>query len=253
MKHVRTRKNQNIFLVLKSKNRIMGISIHYSGRIANKQHLPQLIEEIQEIASVHGWKSHVYENEFPATTEGVTQSDTLNNTEHDGLLYGIDFSPEGSEPVSVCFLNNGKMSTIMQLACWGSFEKESQLTIETDELDANGEWISSTDSLKLDEAEYKRMLYMCSTKTQFAGSKAHELIIGVLRYISKTYLDDFKLTDEAEFWETGNRQTLENNFSRNGMLIKSFSKNLQSAEQMPDEDLDSFIRRIARGLKNDEK
>ncbi len=39
----------------------MGIAIHYSGIIANKQHLPQLIEEVQEIASVHGWKSHVYE------------------------------------------------------------------------------------------------------------------------------------------------------------------------------------------------
>jgi len=230
----------------------MGIAIHYSGRIANRLHLPQLIEEVQEIASVHGWKSHVYENEFPAITECDTQSDTLNNTEHNGLLYGIDFTPEGSEPVSVCFLSNGKMSTIMQLACWGSFEKESRLTLETGELDANGEWIHSTDSLKLAEAEYKRMLYMCSTKTQFAGPDVHELIIGVLRYISKTYLADFKLTDEAEFWETGNKKLLVDNFTRNSMLINSFSNKLQSAEQMPDEDLDSFIRRILRGLKNDE-
>jgi len=230
----------------------MGISIHYSGKIANKQYLPQLIEEVQEIATVHGWKTETYENEFPIATEGVTQSDTLDNTEHDGLLYGIDFTPEGSEPVSVCFLSNGRMSTLMQLVCWGSYENESQITIESEELGANGEWISSTDSLRFDEAEYNRMLYMCSTKTQYAGPEAHELIIGVMRYISKTYLEDFKLTDEAEFWETGNKQILVDNFTRNGLIIQNFSASLTSAERMPDEDLDSFIRRIAGGLKKDE-
>lgn len=93
---------------------------------------------------------------------------------------------------------------------------------------------------------------MCSTKTQYAGPEAHELIIGVMRYISKTYLEDFKLTDEAEFWETGNKQILVDNFTRNGLIIQNFSASLTSAERMPDEDLDSFIRRIARGLKNDE-
>ena len=144
------------------------------------------------------------------------------------------------------------MSSLMQLACWGSFENESQITIESEELGADGEWISSTKSLRLNTAEYNRMLCMCSTKTQYAGHEAHELIIGVMRYISKTFLEDFKLTDEAEFWETGNKQILKDNFTRNGLLIKSFSKNLQSAERMPDEDLDSFISRIARGLKNDE-
>lgn len=230
----------------------MGISIHYSGKIANKQHLPQLIEEVQEIATVHGWKSKIYENEFPRTTNSLTPSETINKSEHDGLLYGISFSPEGSEPVSVCFLSNGRMSTLMQLACWGSYENETQITIESEELGANGEWISSTDSLRLDEAEYNRMLYMCSTKTQYAGPEAHELIIGVLRYISKTYLEDFKLTDEAEFWETGNKQILVDKFTRNGLLIQNFSASLTSAERMADEDLDSFIRRIARGLKNNE-
>ena len=39
----------------------MGISIHYSGRITDKRRLPQLIEEIQEIATVHNWKSQIYE------------------------------------------------------------------------------------------------------------------------------------------------------------------------------------------------
>jgi hypothetical protein len=230
----------------------MGISIHYSGKITNKQKLPQLIEEVQEIATVHGWKSKIYENEFPTIIDSLTPSETLNNAEHDGLLYGISFSPEGSEPVSICFLSNGKMSSMMQLACWGDFKTESEITIESEELDADGNWISSTDNMKLDEVEYNRMLYMCSTKTQYAGPNAHELIIGVLRYISITYLCDFKMTDEAQFWETGDIQALNDNFKRSGLLIQNFTVGLQSAERLPNEDLDSFIRRIARGMNTEE-
>jgi hypothetical protein len=106
--------------------------------------------------------------------------------------------------------------------------------------------------MKLDEVEYNRMLYMCSTKTQYAGPNAHELIIGVLRYISITYLCDFKMTDEAQFWETGDIQALNDNFKRSGLLIQNFTVGLQSAERLPNEDLDSFIRRIARGMNTEE-
>ena len=49
----------------------MGLSIHYSGRIADKNTLPQLIEEVEEIATVHGWKYSIYEREFPVS-ESVT-------------------------------------------------------------------------------------------------------------------------------------------------------------------------------------
>ena len=44
----------------------MGLTIHYSGRITDKKKLPLLIEELEEISKVHGWKYHIYETEFPA-------------------------------------------------------------------------------------------------------------------------------------------------------------------------------------------
>jgi transposase len=43
----------------------MGLTIHYSGRIADKSKLPQLIEEVEEIVNEHGWKYTVYDREFP--------------------------------------------------------------------------------------------------------------------------------------------------------------------------------------------
>ena len=232
----------------------MGISIHYSGRISNKQRLPQLIKEIQEIATVHNWKSQIYEREFPIDREVVTLSDsfTLEST-NDGNLYGIDFTPEGCEPVSVCFLSNGRMSSIIQLACWGKFREEEHYTVVTEEWDADGKTSSSTEKRMLDQTEYNRMLCGCSTKTQFAGPEPHELIIGVLRYISNNFLSDFELRDEGEFWETDDSALLQKNFIRNGFLIESFRAGLTNTPRLPGEDLDSFIRRIASQINKKRK
>ena len=111
----------------------MGLTIHYSGRIADKNTLPQLMEEVEEIATVHGWKYSIYERVFPGlSSESATVSGALTNKNevHDGKLYGIEFSPKGSEPVSICFLSNGRMSSIMQLACWGEFKEEKTVTTQ---------------------------------------------------------------------------------------------------------------------------
>ncbi len=67
----------------------MGISIHYSGKIADKQKLPQLIEEVQEIATVHGWNYQVYEPTFPISTTQQHEQSNVADATHDDLLYGI--------------------------------------------------------------------------------------------------------------------------------------------------------------------
>ena len=232
----------------------MGISIHYSGMITDKRRLPQLIEEVQEIAAVHSWKSQLYEREFPTNSEAVTSSDSLTIAgTYDGNLYGIDFTPEGSEPVSVCFLSNGRMSSIIQLACWGKFREEEHFTVITEEWDADGKTRSSTEKRMLDQTKYNQMLCGCSTKTQFAGPEPHELIIGVLRYISNNFLSDFELRDEGEFWETDDSALLQKNFIRNGFLIDSFETGLNNTPRNPGEDLDSFIRRIASQINKKRK
>jgi len=229
----------------------MGISIHYSGKIADKQKLPLLIEEVQEIVTVHGWKYRIYERAFDDINH--TSSSDSTDIQHNGKLYGIDFTPEGSETVALCFLSNGQMSSIMQMACWGHYEKESLLISETIEWDEFGDQICSTEETIMNEAEYYRLLCSCSTKTQFAGPETHELIIGVLRYISKEYVADFKLTDEGQFWETSDVALLEQNFKRNGFLIESFTSRLLDEQRLPDEDLESFIKRIASQIKKQDE
>ena len=229
----------------------MGLTIHYSGRIADKNTLPQLIEEVQEIAIVHGWKYSIYEREFPVS-ESLTLSEALTQT-HDGKLYGIDFKPEGSEPVSLCFLSNGRISSIMQLSIWGEFKEEKTIVLYNAEVSEDGEVEIQSEEVRHTVEDYKRYLYMCSTKTQYAGPQAHEMIIGVFRYIEKTYLSEFRMVDEAEFWETGDEQLLIKNFEYNTGLINGFTSTLIENTKRGNEDLDSYLERIIREFRRKNK
>ena len=188
----------------------MGITIHYHGRIADKQKLPQLIEELEEISKVHGWEYHIIEREFP--------SDNYPEEEHDGNLYGILFNPPGCEPVSFTFLRNGRMCGPIQLNNWGESTGEK-------------------------EREY---LYMNFTKTQYAGSEIHKMVIGIFRYIVPRFLSDFEMMDEAEYWETNDVKLLEENFRRNTELSNGFAAALSENAKHQGEDIETFIERVIR-------
>jgi hypothetical protein len=223
----------------------MGLTIHYSGRITDKSKLPQLIEEVEEIAIVHGWKYSIYEREFPcAPNLGVTPSHPVNDSSHDGKLYGIDFTPEGSEPVSICFLSNGRMSAIMQLSCWGEFKEEKPLILYNANVTEQGEVKIHSEEKTLTVEDYNRYLYMCSSKTQYAGPQAHEMIVGVFRYIAKTFLADFNMVDEAKFWETGDNEVLIKSFEHLSGFLNSFASTLSENGRSENEDLDSYLRRV---------
>jgi len=188
----------------------MGLTIHYHGRIADKQKLPQLIEELEEISKVHGWNYHILEREFPT---GDNPED-----EHDGNLYGIVFNPPGSEPVSFTFLRNGRMCGPMQLNCWGESTNQKELGY----------------------------LYMNSTKTQYAGSEIHKMVIGIFRYIVPRFLSDFEMMDEAEYWETKDDKLLAENFRINTELINGFADALSENSKHKGENIESFIERVIR-------
>ncbi len=200
----------------------MGISIHYSGRIANKQQLPALIDEVEEIAKAQAWEYEIFERNFP---------DENLSYERDNNIYGIDFTPKGSEPVSICFLSTGEISCIMLLALWGKYETESTFETQTETFGHDGSYDYDTETITMDKAFYEKMLRMVSVKTQYAGPHMHAKIIQVLRHISNKYLTDFTLTDETEYWETGNEEELIKSFNKLNFLLNSFATSLQNVNE----------------------
>lgn len=50
--------------------------------------------------------------------------------------------------------------------------------------------------------------YFVSVKTQFGKIETHLWIIGLLRYLKSKYLPDLAVSDEGEYWETGDLAVL---------------------------------------------
>jgi hypothetical protein len=188
----------------------MGLSFHYNGRIADPALLPELIDEVRDIAIVHKWDFFVFDKQF--TEEG------FDKPFHKQNVYGICFTPPGCETVDICFLSNGKMSSITNLQFWGE----------------------STDPTE------KTYLYMNSVKTQFASVELHQILIHLFRYLSQKYFADFNLHDEGSYWETNDVVLLTANFNRNLALINSFESALETIPKNSGEDVETYLERILK-------
>lgn len=188
----------------------MGLSFHYNGKIADPALLPGLIDEVQDIAKVHNWKYYVFDREFAKTDFG--------NSSHNQKVYGICFTPPGCETVDLCFLSNGRMSSVVNLKLWG-------------------------ESIDPTEKEY---LYMLSVKTQYASVELHQLLIQLFRYLNKKYLSDFNLYDEGDYWETNDEILLRTNFDKNLALINSIGSAFELIPKEKGEDLEAYLERIIK-------
>ena len=65
----------------------MGLSIHYSGYILNKEMLDPLIEEVTDVCKTLNWSTHTFD---------------------DDEIKGVSFAPERSESVFLTFNNDGR-------------------------------------------------------------------------------------------------------------------------------------------------
>lgn len=195
----------------------MGLSFHYSGRIANPERLPDLIDEVVDICKTFKWNYHVFERQFP--------KDTIGKDIHDQKLYGLCYTPPECEMVDVCFLSNGRMSGPMLLQSWGNSTNPNE----------------------------KKYLYGISVKTQYAGIEIHRNIIQLFRYLNEKYLADFTMSDEGEYWETNDLELLKENFNRYTDLIDGFALALESQDKREGEDIVAYLLRMAQQLHDRRK
>ena len=190
----------------------MDLSLHYSGNFNPSTSLPVMIEEVKDIAEVFKWKYFVFEEEFPANSIG--------KTEYNQDIYGICFSPPNSEPIDLCFLSNGRMSSIINLNLYGNSKNK-------------------------EKAEF---LYMLSTKTQYGGVEIHKLIIHLLKYLSGKYLQNFSFVDEGQYWETGDEELLQKIFKRYTELINNFASSFENFPIKQGETFEEYFERLMKHI-----
>jgi len=193
----------------------MGLSIYYSGRFNPQASLKAMIEEVIDIVNVHRWKFHLFNDTFCF--------EDLGKTEYDKKLFGICFIPPGCEPVWLSFLSNGRMCGADNLQLFGN-------------------------SANKEEEEY---LYLISSKTQYSGIENHKRIIHILKYISEKYLLYFSMTDEGEYWETGDEDLLKEIFSSYNYIIDSFSNSLENNPRRSDESYEAYFTRILKRIPDE--
>ncbi len=191
----------------------MGLSINYSGSFRQEASLETMIEEVKDIAEIYEWKYTIANTHFP--------KNTFNKMEYDGKLYGISFTPPNSETISLTFLSNGKMCSGARLKFFGNSNKE----------------------------EDKQYLFMLSSKTQFAGSTNHKIIIHLLKYLSQKYFQDFQLTDEGAYWETGDEELLEKNFNTYNDLLDGLEHSVKIFKINNNETFTEYFDRLLKMLE----
>lgn len=188
----------------------MGLTIHYNGCFKEEGSLSEMIEEVKEIADVYKWEYMIYESNFPESS--------LRNADYNQNIYGISVVPPQCEPLYLCFLSNGRMSSYTNLKFWGRFDND-------------------------EESPYLTML---STKTQYAGLEIHKLIIHLLKYLSEKYFRELNVIDETYYWETGDEKILEERFKLFESLLDQVWFGLNNFPKDDDETFETYFERLLK-------
>jgi hypothetical protein len=157
----------------------MGVSIHYRGRLNDVGRLAILCEELADIAPAMGWESTRLDDDWgkPANARLRVTPSGAQVDGHLGLK-GIQIMPgPKAESLSFFFDREGNLRSPMDM-----------VSILDGTLDPEHAWVS--------------------VKTQFASPEVHVWIVGLLKYLRKRYVSDLQVSDEGEYWETGDMRVL---------------------------------------------
>jgi hypothetical protein len=103
---------------------------------------------------------------------------------------------------------------------------------------------------KNENQEESPYLYMLSTKTQYAGTEIHKLIIHLLKHLEAKYLQDFKVTDEGQYWETGDEKLLQETFDLYTEMIESFADSIEIYPVNQGESFEYYFKRMMQKIQN---
>ncbi len=88
------------------------------------------------------------------------------------------------------------------------------------------------------------------TKTQYAGAEIHMTVINFLRYLDEKYFNNFELTDESEFWETGDDEYCRKRFGE-GDHIKDLIELALEAYQTRPENAKEIYKNVKAKLREE--
>jgi hypothetical protein len=175
----------------------MGVSIHYRGRLNDVGQLAKLCAELADIAAAMGWETTRLDDDWERPADARLRF-TLAGAQIDGHLglKGLLMTPD-VEAESLSFF----------------FDREGNLR-------------SAIDMVSIPDGTVKPEDAWVSVKTQFASPEVHVWIIGLLKYVKKRYISDLQVSDEGEYWETGDIRILRDKMNLIGEKIEHLASEL---------------------------
>jgi len=178
----------------------MGVSIHYRGRLDDVGRLAVLCEELTDIAAAMGWESTRLDDDWDKPADARLRV-TPSGARIDGHLglkgIQIMLGPK-AEPLSFFFDREGNLRSPVDT-----------VSILDRILDPEQAWVS--------------------IKTQFASPEVHVWIVGLLKYLKKRYISDLRVSDEGQYWETGDVRILKEKMDLINEKIEHISSKLSSS------------------------
>jgi hypothetical protein len=203
----------------------MGVSIHYRGRLDDLGQLAKLCDEMTDIARAMGWETTRLDDDWEQPPDARLRS-TSRGAHIDGHLglKGILLRPDvAAESLSFFFDREGNLRSRMNV-----------VLIVDGTLKPQDAWVS--------------------VKTQFASPEVHAWIVGLLKYVKKRYVSDLQVSDEGQYWETGDIRILRERMEFIGAKIEQLSAKLSSARwgDISSLSLEEIAWRIEQLLLGDE-
>lgn len=170
----------------------MGISIQYRGSINDARSIYAFIREVADIVETMNWDYDILDQKWRTIPTAHFEHDSDEGVKIVGntCLKGIQFIPHPKcEPVWLFFTSAGNLSTPFHVA-----------------LDA--------------EDLYPERKVWITTLTHYAGPEVHIAILKLFRHLKNTYISDLEVHDEGGYWETNDRDALENKIAHLDYIMK---------------------------------
>jgi hypothetical protein len=177
----------------------MGVTIHYRGRLNDVAQIGRLCAELEDIAAAMGWESTKLEDDWEQPPDARLRF-TSTGAHIDGHLglKGVLIAPGGGvESLSLCFDRDGNLRCPVGM-----------VSIIDGTLKPQDAWVS--------------------VKTQFGSPEIHVWMVGLLKYLKKRYIADLQVSDEGEYWETGDIEVLRRKMDLIGRKIDQLTRELSS-------------------------
>lgn len=217
----------------------MGLTFHYKGHLKSAKNLPDLIHEVEDICKILGWKSKVFEIEYP-NHQFVTPVDDSN--------YGILILPTFCEQVSLVFDSEGKICNpeLKEIISKHSNDEIKVITINLNLDDENPEPIISESTEGFDPTE---ILYNISVKTSFSDNDSYIQLMELLRYLSSKYLESFFLNDSSDYWVTKNPDKIKDKTNKINFFMDHFNELIQNESIKNPNEFLAHIKRLSQEIR----